>query len=319
MYPLDIRNRNPHIEGMNKHTSASSSPPTMTVIEFFKKFPDDDSCLEHLFNIRFGQGHECPKCERASRWHRLTSEMAFSCQWCGHHIHPMAGTIFAKSRTPLQMWFYAIFLYTTTRNGVAAKELQRQLGVTYKCAWRIAHAIRAQMCAVGGETPIGGPGKTVQVDETYVGGVVREKGRGYKGNKTIVLGMIEEDGDAIAKVVPDVKKRTLHPIIEEHVEDGTHVETDELLSYGGLDRKGYTHSVVNHSAGEYVGRDGTNVNAVENFWKHLKAAIRSTHISVSHQHLEKYVKEFEFRFNRRMRPETMLDELLTRFPELQKS
>ena len=116
-----------------------------------------------------------------------------------------------------------------------------------------------------------------------------------------------------------MKKRTLYPIIEEHVETGSHVETDELKSYGGLDTKGYQHGVVNHSLSEYVAPDGTNVNAVENFWQHLKAAIRSTHVSVSPQHLEKYVKEFEFRFNRRMRPEAMLDELLTRFPELQTS
>ena len=161
-----------------------------------------------------------------------------------------------------------------------------------------------------------GRGKIVQIDETYVGGVAKGKGHGYRGNKTIVLGMVEEGGDAIAKVVPDVKKRTLHPIIEEHVEKGTRVETDELRSYGGLASKGYQHGVVNHSAHEYVAPDGTNVNAVENFWKHLKAAIRSTHISVSPQHLEKYVKEFEFRFNRRMRPETMIDELLHRFPDL---
>ena len=103
--------------------------------------------------------------------------------------------------------------------------------------------------------------------------------------------MIEEDGEAIAKVVLDVKKRTLHPIIEEHVEAGTHVETDELLSYGGPVRKGYTHGVVNHSGGEYVAADGSKLNAVENLWKHLNAAIRFTHISVSPQHLEKYVKE----------------------------
>ena len=304
---------------MNKKTQVSSPPSTMIVIEFFTKFPDDYSCLEHLFNIRVGQGHTCPKCERPSKWHRLTSETAFSFQCCGHHIHPIVGTILEKSRSPLQMWFYAIFLYTTTRNDVAAKELQRQLGVTYKCAWRMAHAVRAQMRAVDGEAPIGGNGKTVQVDETYVGGIAKGRGRGCKGNTTIVPGVIEEDGDAIARVVPYVKKRTLHPIIEEPVEEGTHVETDELISYRGLDRKGYTHSVVNHSAGEYVAAVGSNVNAIKNFWKHLKAAIRSTYISVSPQHLEKHVKELEFRFNRRMRPKTVIDELLTRFPDLKET
>ena len=98
------------------------------VREFFKTYPDDESCLAHLFDVRFGQGHKCPKCEREAKWYPLASEKAYSCQWCGHHIHPMVGTIFERSRTPLQLWFYAIYLFTTTRHGVSAKELQRQLG-----------------------------------------------------------------------------------------------------------------------------------------------------------------------------------------------
>ena len=103
-----------------------------TVRQFFQKFPTDEVCLAHLFEVRFDQGHECPKCDRSAKWYPLKAEKAFSCQWCGHHIHPMVGTLFEGSRTPLQLWFYAIFMFTTTRNGVAAKEIQRQLGVTYK-------------------------------------------------------------------------------------------------------------------------------------------------------------------------------------------
>lgn len=140
------------------------------VRQFFAQFPSDEACLEHLFNIRFGQGHVCPKCERAAKWYRLESEQAFSCQWCGHHIHPMAGSIFEKSRTPLQLWFYAVFLFTTSKHGVSGKELQRQLGVTYKTAWRMARLIREHMADVDGEAPLGGSGKVVEVDETYVGG-----------------------------------------------------------------------------------------------------------------------------------------------------
>ncbi len=134
-----------------------------TVRQFFAKFPDDRSCLAHLFNVRFGQGHSCPKCERAAKWYPLKSELAFSCQWCGHHVHPMVGTIFEKSRTPLQLWFYAMFLFTTTRNGVSAKELQRQLGVTYKTAWRIGHKVREHMTLVDGDSILSG---AVEVDET---------------------------------------------------------------------------------------------------------------------------------------------------------
>lgn len=120
----------------------------ITIKEFFKQFPDDETCLKHIFETRFGQGYECPKCKKAAKWYRIQSERAYSCQWCGNHLHPTAGTIFEDSRTSLQMWFYAIYLFTTTRNGVSAKELQRQLGVTYKCAWRMGHQIRKHMAAL---------------------------------------------------------------------------------------------------------------------------------------------------------------------------
>ena len=116
----------------------------ITLRTFFKQFPDDDACLEHLFNVRFGKDHECCKCHRPGNWHRLNSERAYSCQWCGNHLHPTVGTPFEKSRTPLQLWFYAIYLFTTTRHGVSGMELKRQLGVTYKCAYRMGQQIREQ-------------------------------------------------------------------------------------------------------------------------------------------------------------------------------
>ena len=135
---------------------------TFTVTDFFRQFPTDDACLEHLWNIRFGDEVECEKCWKVGRFYRLRKEPAYSCPRCGHHIHPMVGTPFAKSRTPLQKWFYAMYLFTTSRHGVAAKELQRQLGVTYKTAWRMGHELRKYMAKVDGETPLGG---IVEVDE----------------------------------------------------------------------------------------------------------------------------------------------------------
>lgn len=122
-----------------------------TVQDFFKRFPDDDACLEHLMQIRFGYELDCPKCKRRGKFSRIKKLPAFQCAWCGHHIHPMVGTPFEKSRTPLQKWFYAMYLFTTTRHGVSAKELQRQLSVTYKCAWRMAHEIRKYMGKVDGD------------------------------------------------------------------------------------------------------------------------------------------------------------------------
>ncbi len=285
------------------------------VRQFFQKFPNDEACLQHLFDVRFGQGHECPKCKREAKWYRLTNEQAFSCQWCGHHIHPMVDTIFEKSRTPLQLWFYAIFLFTTSKHGVSGKELQRQLGVTYKTAWRMAALIREHMAAVDGETPIGGEGKVVEVDETFVGG--KTEGRDWRERKTVVMGMIERGGDAMLKVVPDQKRGSLMPVIRANIADGTGIHTDELSAYNkAIPLERYTHKRVNHSQGEYATPEGVSTNQIESFFNHLKKSIAGTHTSVSRKHLQRYVKEFEYRFNRRLRPETMLSELLSRFPEL---
>lgn len=142
-----------------------------SVRDFFKQFPDDDACLKHLFDLRFGQGYKCPKCKREAKWYPIKAERAFSCQWCGHHNHPTVGTLFEASRTPLQLWFYAIFKFTATRQGVSGKELQRELGVTYKTAWRMTKMIREHMAEVYGEAQIGGAGTYVEIDETLVAGV----------------------------------------------------------------------------------------------------------------------------------------------------
>ncbi|MEO5612034.1 MAG: IS1595 family transposase, partial [Sphingomicrobium sp.] len=186
----------------------------LTIRDFFKLFPDDETCLNHLFNVRFGQGHKCPSCKRPSNWYRIKAERAYSCQWCGYHLHPTVGTPFAKTRTPLQLWFYAIYLFTTTRNGVASKELQRQLGVTYKTAWLMADRIRAHMADVDGDVLLGGPGQIVQIDETMIGGFAKGSNGGrYAGDKAIVLGMLEEGGEVVTHVVPGVRRHELLPTI----------------------------------------------------------------------------------------------------------
>ena len=282
----------------------------LTVTDFFRQFPTDDACLEHLWNVRFGDEVECGKCGKVGKFYRLRKEPAYSCPRCGDHIHPMVGTPFAKSRTPLQKWFYAMYLFTTTRHGVAAKELQRQLGVTYKTAWRMGHEIRKFMAKADGETPLGG---IIEVDETYIGGK-RSGGKRGRGapNKTVVFGMLERGGDVMTKVVPNVQKKTLQPIIKENVENGTRVNSDELKSYSGLSKAGFEHETINHGAGEYVDGD-CHVNGIEGFWARLKLSIRGTHVHVSRKHLQTYVKEFEYRYNMRKRPERMFDRLLAAF------
>ena len=279
----------------------------MTLYEFQQQYPDDEACLLKIMEVRYG-GTElfCPKCGAYGKFYRMTKERGYVCQHCGHHLHPCVGTPMERSRTPLHKWFYAMFLFASSRHGVAAKELQRQLGVTYKTAWRMAHEIRKYMAEVDGEIPLEG---TIEVDETYVGGKRKGKGRGYKANKTVVFGMLQREGDVMASVVPNVRKKTLQPIIKENVKPGSTVNTDELHSYGGLNMGGFKHESVNHGVGEYV-KGSCHVNAIEGFWARLKLSIRGTHVHASRKHLQKYVKEFEYRYNRRKRPEAIFGDLV---------
>ena len=285
---------------------------TITLRDFFRHFPDDESCLGHLFNVRFGQGHTCPSCERPSNWYRIKAERAYSCQWCGYHLHPTVGTPFALTRTPLQLWFYAIFIFTTTRNGVAAKRLQRELGVTYKTAWRMADLIRQHMADVDGDARIGGLGKIVEIDETLIGGNKR-KGRRQSRKKSTLMGLLERDGAVLTTVVADYRKHTLLPKVTEHVEAGSIIHTDELLSYKGITGLGFEHHTVAHCHGRYVGPTGGHVQGIENFWGQLKRSINGTYVHVSPKHLWKYAKEAEYRFNRRAHPSLMFPELVSTF------
>ena len=286
-----------------------------TVRDFFNQFPNDDACLAHLFDVRYGDNHTCPKCGKSGGWHRLKSVKAFSCQSCGHHLHPMAGTIYEGSTTPLQLWFYAMFIFTKSRNGVSGKELQRQLGVTYKTAWRMGHKIREHMARVDGDEPLGGSGKVVEVDETFIGGY-KKGGQGGKG-KTIVLGMIENDGEVITNVIKDRGTLEIMPNIQEHVLPETEIHTDELAAYRAIPRvaQNYTHKTVEHVSKEYVGPEGQTTNSIEGFFMHLKRTIKGTHIWVSPKHLNKYLGEAEFIYNRRNNPSAILTDLLNGYPK----
>ena len=281
---------------------------SLTVQQFFKRFPDDDACLAHLMKVRYGDSLDCPKCGKHGKFTRLSKVPAFSCPSCGHHIHPMQGTIFERSSTSLQKWFYAIYLFTTTRHGVSSRELQRQLGVTLKTAWRMGHQIRQYMGWVDGDGPLGGD-KIVEVDKAFIGG----KDKQGHDDKTVVLGIVERGGEVLTRVVAGRSSFYVVPRIIEHVVPGSRVATDEARAFKGLTDEGFQHGTVNHSQGEYV-RGPVHTNNIEAFWGILKRGIKGCHIWVSPQHLPKYLGEFEFRYNMRKTPQLMFDLLLLAFP-----
>lgn len=285
----------------------------ITVRDFFTRFPTDDACLDHVMNVRYGMRHVCEKCGTDSTFHRITGRKAYACANCGHHVYPCAGTVFEDSRTSLQLWFYAIYLFVTTRHGVSGKELQRQLGVTYKTAWRMGQHIRVLMANADGFAILQGH---IELDEAYVGGVRHggKRGRGAEG-KTIVFGMKERGGRMATEVIPNVKKATLRDATLRNVEPGSTVSTDELMSYGLLEGDGYQHGMVKHGAKEYAYYDYRHdavhhVNHVESFWRLFKKSVASTHIHVSAKYMDRYLREFTFRSNHRAKENAMFDLLI---------
>lgn len=207
-----------------------------------------------------------------------------------------------------------MYLFCTTRHGVSGKELQRQLGVTYKTAYRIGQQIRdLTMKAQSFDALLAGH---VELDESYVGGRRSggKRGRGAPG-KTIVMGLAERGGNMKAVVIPNVKKDTLRDVVLDNVEAGSVVSTDELYSYNLLTGDGYQHGVVKHGKKEYAHYDYRtdetyHVNTVEGFWRLFKASVRSTHIQISGKHMQRYLSEFTFRANNRHRVNGMFDLLV---------
>jgi transposase len=284
-----------------------------TLREFQDRFPTEESCLDHLMRTRYGERHDCAACQKAARFYRVRARRSYACEWCGAQVYPTAGTPFDRTRTPLRDWFFVMFQFCTSRNGVAAKEVERQLGVTYKTAWRMCHEIRKYMALLDSDDPLGGPGTEVEIDETLIGGSVSGMGSGYKGNKTCVVGMLERNGELITRVAASRTKPAMHALINAHILPGTIVHTDEFGGYKDLANNGYKHVTVDHKAGQYATPCGKGVNSIEGFWSQLKRGINGTHIHVSGKHLPKYLGEFEYRWNMRQVPHLMLPRLMSSF------
>jgi transposase len=280
----------------------------MTFTEFLRRFPDNDACLEHLKQKFYPDGTECPKCHKPSKFHRITGRSAYSCQYCAHHVYPTAHTIFHKSTTSLQLWFWAIYLISSSKCGISAKQLGREVGVTYKTAWRMMKQIRLLLAD---DEPLSGD---VEVDETFIGGKPRmadvrrhaqaehpqQAARQWsQEHKKIVLAAVERGGRVRAEVIPDRTKPTLHGKIREFVLPSSMIFTDEWKLYVGIGREYKGHLRVNHSQRIYVSSDGASTNTAESFFGLFKNSVRGAHHNVSAKYLQHYLNEYTFRWNRR--------------------
>jgi transposase-like protein len=306
-----------------KRTVCSES--TYSLMEFLREFPDDEACLQHLWRSRFspdGEHAECPKCEQERTFRRYdTGRQSWCCTACGHHVYPTAGTIFAKSSTSLHLWFYAMYLMTSTRCGVSAKELERAMGVSYRTAWRMLNKIRNVLMADDGE-PLAG---LVEIDEMSPDGRPRKRYRVSQDplarhkaaklkerSRATVLAAVERGGRVKATVVPSRRGPHIQKQVIEWVKPESIVYTDEWPAYNQLHQHFAAHSRVRHASGEYVIGDA-HTNTIEGFFGHVKPSIRGTYKKVSHRWLQGYLNEFAWRYNLRgQREPAMFAELVQR-------
>ncbi len=311
-------------------TRAASSESRYSLMEFSREFPDDDSCLNYLWRTRYsedGEHAECPKCEGVRSFRRYETSQrrqSWTCIACGHHLHPTAGTIFAGSATSLHLWFYAMFLMTSTRCGISAKQLERELGVTYKCAWRIFHLIRNELMAQTDERMVG----AVEMDEMYVGGKPRQSDTArWEGmtptqrhqaaqswsheSKTTVFGLVERKGHVAAHVVGKKPQAEIMGRLTAIVDPASIVYTDDARIYDRFPKAGWDHRTINHSARVYVQGD-VHTQTSEGFWSLVKRGIGGTHHAVSPKHLQGYLNEYVWRYNHRHDARAQFESLLLR-------
>lgn len=277
-----------------------------------KHFADPISAREYLEKTRWPNGAICPHCGSVEAY-KLTAkegsktpvrEGVYKCKACRKQFTVTVGTIFEDSRIPLNKWLYAIHMMCSSKKGVSAHQLHRMLGVTYKSAWFMCHRIRYAM----GESPLAEKlSGVVEVDETYVGGKPRKnnKGenvkptlRGSGTSKTPVVAAVERNGRVSAKKLNGVNSTTLREHVHNTVAPETRILTDANPSYNGIEKGYKSHEVVNHSTGEYAHGD-VNTNTVESFFALLKRGVYGTFHHISEKHMDRYVNEFVYRWNRR--------------------
>lgn len=276
----------------------------LDMMELAERFGSEQACRAVLAELRWPDGVKCPRCESERRAYD-SERYVWDCYSCGYQFSVMSGTIFHDTKLPLRKWLMAVLLMVEAKKGISANQMKRTLGLSYKTAWYLCHRIRHAMAQVHADR-LPGP---VEVDETYVGGKVRGKGRGYRGNKSIVVGVVQRKGDIRLQVVGSADRETLHEVIRKHVSpDAPNIYTDEWPAYNGIGDGDTIHETVNHREEEWVSGDA-HTQTVESVWSLLKRSVVGSYHKLSVKHLDSYLNELEWRFNNRTNPYLFRDTL----------
>lgn len=248
------------------------------------------------------QGPVCPKCGVIGNSHKMQGKSTrigvHKCRDCRKPFTVKVGTIFESSHIPLRVWLQAIFLVASSKKGMSSNQLHRSLGISLKSAWFMSHRIRAAMAELHGEQ-MGGEGQAIEADETYIGSKDGFKNRVRAGaHKHAIFSLVQRNGKVRSFHVPRVNARNLKPILKAQVAKESHLMTDEARVYGPLGREFAKHSNVNHGIKEYA-RGPVTTNSVEGYFSILKRGLNGVYQHVSEQHLQRYVTEFDFRYNNR--------------------
>jgi len=272
-------------------------------------FTDAEKARKHLEATRWPNGPECPHCGVVNEATRLKGKAhrpgVFKCNACGEQFTATVGTVFERSKVPLNKWLLANYLMTSSKKGVSAHQLHRTLGVTYKTAWFMAHRLREAMADTG-TAPMGGEGKTVEADETLIGGKEKNKRKSKRNpknigavGKQIAFTLVERNGRARSFHVANVTGKTLRPLIVKYVDRKSAFMTDDAGQYRPIGREFASHGSVNHGIEEYV-RGDVHSNTVEGYFSILKRGVIGIYHHVSEAHLSRYLAEFDFRYSNRI-------------------
>jgi transposase-like protein len=280
---------------------------------------DDDAAREYLEKLFWPEGVTCPHCGvvrdgivpvkatsarkkplKPGQKHRPARKGVYHCNSCSQQFTVTVGTVMESSHIPLRKWVHAFHMMCASKKGASAHQLFREIGVTYKSAWFMEHRIREAMRAGGLAPPMGGQGKIVEADETFIGNLpdVAQAAGGYS-HKMAVLTLVERGGGARSFHIPTARASTVMPIIYDNIADErTRVMTDDAGYYGDHIRRYYRHQTVNHAQKEWA-RGDAHTNTVEGYFSIFKRGMKGVYQHCSEKHLHRYLAEFDFRYSNR--------------------